>query len=247
MSCWTSHRWTPFAAIVTSVIHIVAMAAATYLLRNNGFHPDPFMLFGFWTMRPRATCFTFIFYLIARLCFGQKGTQNAYLWSLKDHILEDTLLNAFSLPFALWYILHRPDSLDVGECSGDSSYLRFWNSFYVIAAAGGFAVFSLVVMLGHACSSGRKDLQYDPVGYPYMGHMYPDTVSPLSKFWRFVFSVAGLNMLVVFVTSWVIWSTFVINAGTDFCPGSIVGEGVAWGVALFVNALIRPIIGGPNA
>ncbi|OCT48821.1 hypothetical protein CLCR_05134 [Cladophialophora carrionii] len=221
------------------------MLAATYLLRNNGFRPDPFMLFGFWTMRPRASSFTLFFFVIARVCFGQKGNQNSYLWSMKDHVVEDTLLNVFSLPFALWYILHRPDSLAAGLCSDDSSYLRFWDSFYAIAGAGGIAAFLLVVMFGHACSSDRKKIAYDPLAF---ASHYSETMGePLSKFWRFVFLVGGINMIAAFATSWVLWSTFVINAGTDFCPGSVVGEGIAWGVALFLNALIRPIIGGPSS
>src|ERR1700743_3677794 len=86
-SCFPSARWTPFAAIATTIISIIAMAAATYLLRNNGFSPNPFMLFGFWTMRPRATVFTLLYFIIARVCFGQKGNQNTYLWSLKDHVV----------------------------------------------------------------------------------------------------------------------------------------------------------------
>ncbi|OAG40951.1 hypothetical protein AYO21_04793 [Fonsecaea monophora] len=243
-SCFPSARWTPFAGVVTAIISIAAMFAATYLLRNNGFRPNAFMLFGFWTMRPRATVFTLLYFIIARVCFGQKGNQNTYLWSLKDHTVEDTLLNMFSLPFALWYILHRPDNLSAGVCSDNTSYLRFWNSFYAIAGAGAISVLLGVVMLGHACSRSRKeranDIMYNMVGYI-------DADSPLSTFWRFVFTVAGITMVGVFATDWVIWSTFVINAGTDFCPGSVVGEGVAWGVALFANALVRPLIGGPDS
>ncbi|KIX98812.1 uncharacterized protein Z520_05273 [Fonsecaea multimorphosa CBS 102226] len=72
---------------------------------------------------------------------------------------------------------------------------------------------------------GHEDVLYNAVG---SNKLEPS----LSKFWRFVFSVAGLNMVGAFATSWVIWSTFVINAQTDFCPGSVIGEGVAWGVAL---------------
>ncbi|ETI26312.1 hypothetical protein G647_03089 [Cladophialophora carrionii CBS 160.54] len=181
------------------------MLAATYLLRNNGFRPDPFMLFGFWTMRPRASSFTLFFFVIARVCFGQKGNQNSYLWSMKDHVVEDTLLNVFSLPFALWYILHRPDSLAAGLCSDDSSYLRFWDSFYAIAGAGGVAAFLLVVMLGHACSRDRKKIAYDPLAF---ATHYSETMGePLSKFWRFVFLVGGINMIAVFATSWVLWSS----------------------------------------
>ncbi|OAP63608.1 hypothetical protein AYL99_02835 [Fonsecaea erecta] len=243
-NCFSSTRWTPFAGIVTSLISIAAMFAATYLLRNNGFRPNAFMLFGFWTMRPRASVFTLLFFIIARVCFGQKGDENTYLWSLKDHTVEDTLLNIFSLPFALWYILHRPDAYDAGDCSEDDSYLRFWNSFYAIAGAGGISVFLMVVMLGHACARDkRKD--HDDIVYNVVGSNKRE--SSLSKFWRFVFSVAGINMIAVFVTSWVIWSTFILNTGTAFCPGSVVGEGVAWGVALFANALVRPIIGGPSS
>jgi len=66
----------------------------------------------------------------------------------------------------------------------------------------------------------------------------------ISGFWKVVLTLGALNMLVTFATQWVIWSTFIINTGTDFCPGSLVGEGVAWGAAILLNAFLRPIIGG---
>ncbi|EXJ74104.1 uncharacterized protein A1O5_02398 [Cladophialophora psammophila CBS 110553] len=190
--------------------HEAAMFAATYLLRNHGFHPNVFMIFGFWTMRPRATVFTLLFFIISRVCFGQKGNENTYLWSLKDHTVEDTLLNIFSLPFALWDILHRPDSLDAGVYSDDPAYPRLWNSFYAIAGAGAVSAFLGVIMLGHACSSNRRQ---------------------------------GTGEILYSVCR----TAFVINAGTDFCPGSVVGEGIVLGVALFIIALVRPIIGGPDS
>ena len=76
-------------------------------------------------------------------------------------------------------------------------------------------------------------------------------------------------MFVAFTGQWLLWSgiapqilflalqiipsilanvlvAFISNAGTDFCPGSVVGESATWAVALFAIAVTRPLIGGPN-
>ncbi|MCJ1460331.1 hypothetical protein MMC28_010710 [Mycoblastus sanguinarius] len=230
-SCSSSNEWKPWSSIVLTMIHPLAMALATITIRVNGFKPDIFLVFAIWTMRPRMTA-TPIWFLVSNC---SRRTRNPYLWTFKDNIVEETILNIFSLPFAILFIVNRHDSQQ-GWCADSSDYLAFWDAFYIIAAAGVISLALLVCMaLHYCCHSGRK---YVPVPH--------NNMPVLSRFWKWTLIVAGFNMLVAFAGQWLLWGAFITNAGTDFCPGSLVGESATWAVALLTIALGRPLIGGPG-
>ena len=194
------------------------MVAATLLLRNNGFHPDGLALFGFWTMRPRASIAT-LFYFLFAACAAYPTHENPYLWSLKDHVVEDTLLNLLSVPWALYYAVNRPSALSEPVCKSNKAYMIFWDSFYAIAAVGAVSFFVLVVMLVHASSRERRqrarsDYELLETGRRglapgWYGGAVPgaQTVVRVSGWWKFVFFVAGANMIAAFAANWVIWSS----------------------------------------
>jgi len=238
--CLHGNTWTPWTAIMMSVVHIIAMAVSTVALRSNGFYPNAFMVFGLWTMRPRASIATPIWHLLSGCLSSEPHYHHPYLWSFKDDVLQENLLNIFALPFALWYIENRPPGYEEGSCASSAYYVKFWDSFYVIAGAGALSLVLLVLQILHWCTNRHK-ADYKAVHVDKMGRL--DT-QRISGFWKVVLTLGAVNMLVTFATQWVIWSTFIINTGTDFCPGSLIGEGVAWGVAILLNAFLRPIIGG---
>lgn len=248
--CACSTRWTATTGILTSLVSVGAMLLATLLLRQDGFMPSFVMVFAFWTMRPRASIFVILFYA-AGACFSGQTYGNPYLWTLKDHAVEDCLLSTFALPAAIYFILNRPhDLLEENKiCTTDSAYIRFWNSFYVIAGVGCIAVLLLVFMLVHWCTTfTRNAAHYDILATQQRNNRKAGlrhVEAPVSLWWKWMLVIAGVNMVGSFAANWIVWSTFVSSAGTDFCPGNVLNEALAWAAALFVNVLIRPVVGGP--
>ena len=175
------------------MIHPVAMAAATFSIRVNGFKPDIILVFAIWTMRPRVAA-TPIWYMFAKWCSSRNP--NPYLWTFKDHVVEETLLNIFSLPFALLFIVKRHDSQQ-GWCAYSSEYLLFWNAFYVIAGAGVISLILLAYMLFHACTNTTRHYMRLPNGKAGGGG--------LSRFWKWTLTIAGINMMVAFAGQSFLW------------------------------------------
>ena len=193
-----------------------------------------------------------IWYLFSA-CFSKRKT-NPYLWTFKDNIIEESLLNIFSIPFALFFIVNRDDS-ENGDCADDSSYLKFWNAFYIIVAAGVISIFLLAFMALHFFSKILRK-------YSRMDNGQGES---LSSFWKWTLFIGGFNMVVAFAGQWLLWGcmvpstsyappiivlaneylAFISNAGTDFCPGSLAGASLAWALALLLIAFGRPLIGGP--
>ena len=168
------------------------MLAATFAIRVNGFYPNPILVFAVWTMRPRMIAAP-LWYILAS-CFSSRQP-NPYLWTLKDNILEDALLNIFSLPFAILLIVLR-DDIGSGRCSEDSSYLQFWSSFYIIVAAGILSIIILAIMCIHLCTRNWK-AQYAPV----------NSNRQISLFWKWILSLGMLNMVVAFAGQWLLWGS----------------------------------------
>ena len=240
-----------------ALIHPFAMLAATLAIRVNGFYPNIILVFAIWTMRPRLIA-TPIWYIFASCCCSSRRT-NPYLWTFKDNVVEETLLNIFALPFAIWFIIGR-QYVQAGDCASVMDYQLFWNAFYVIAGAGIISLLLLLYMLLHWCFNAARHYTRVYNGKSGGGER-------LSCFWKWTLTIAGLNMFVAFTGQWLLWSgitpilsyrppdilyganvmvAFISNAGTDFCPGSVVGESVTWVAALFAIAVARPLIGGPN-
>lgn len=178
------------------------MAVSTITMRVNGFEPSIFLMFALWTMRPRMVA-TPIWYTLNK-CFRSRrrsGRNNPYLWTYKDNIVEETVLNIFSLPFALFFVVNRHISEEgSGICTEFSSYQKFWDSFYVIAAAGGVSVIMLGVMILHwfkkidrkSGNNRGNDVLYTDVS---------------KQFWSLILFFGGLNILVAFAGQWLLWSS----------------------------------------
>ena len=188
------------------------------LLRNNGFHPNPVALFGFWTMRPRASVATLSYFLFAA-CAAYPVHENPYLWSLKDHVVEDTLLNLLSLPWAVYYVVKRPSQLNDPVCKSNTAYIIFWDSFYAITGVGAVSAIVLVVMLVHAYSKDRRGRAQSHYALAKLSktsgasRWYEDAAHDsqaperVSAWWKFVLFVASTNMVAAFAANWVIWSS----------------------------------------
>ena len=239
------------------------MVISTYTIRLNGFDPVPILVFAVWTIRPRLVI-TPLLWLSFHICGGRKGGNNPYLWTFKDNVVEETLLNIFSLPFALLFIKLRDDTDEYG-CASQPAYQHFWNSFYLMAAVGAISLIILFFMVIHGCCGRNKDEE------------------SLSLFWKLTLFFAGLNMFAGFAGQWLLWGSkyfpfsflgahpslaqlsaspflynldrstnhmtiaFISNAGTDFCPGSLVGEIASWAIGLAAIALGRAFLGGPSS
>ena len=164
------------------------MVISTYTIRVNGFSPDPTLVFAVWTMRPRLviTPLLWIFFNL----FGN-GVENPYLWTFKDNVIEETLLNIFSLPFALFLILARDDTQQDG-CASQPAYQHFWNSFYLMAAVGviSLTILFFMVIQGLRSCAGRTKSE-----------------KPLSRFWKLTLFFAGLNMFAAFAGQWLLWGS----------------------------------------
>lgn len=164
------------------------MVIATFTIRVNGFYPSVFLTFAIWTMRPRMFG-PLLWWTVA--CCVQGTTDNAYLWTFKDSVVEESLLNILSLPFAtLFAIAHR--SVKGGPCTGDVDYQRFWLSFYIVIAAGIISALLVLYMSIHFCTRYLKPRIQRP---------------GLSRFWKLTLTVGGLNMLLAFVGQWLLWSS----------------------------------------
>ena len=193
-SCSCSKQWGPWSSILMAMVHPFAMLLATLSIRANGFYPDIILVFAIWTMRPRMVA-TPIWYLFANCC-SSKHT-NPYLWTFKDNVVEETLLNIFALPFAVWFIIGR-QYVTPGECASVVEYQMFWNAFYVIAGAGVISLLLLTYMLLHWCFNAAR--HYTRVNNGKGGG------ERLSCFWKWTLTIAGLNMFVAFVGQWLLWS-----------------------------------------
>ena len=175
------------------------MAISTITMRVNGFKPSIFLMFALWTMRPRMVA-TPIWYTVNRVGSRRRSSRgNPYLWTYKDNVVEETVLNIFSLPFALFFVATRHISEEgSGICTGFSSYQKFWESFYVIAAAGGVSLITLGVMILHWLKKvNRKERRGIDVLY---------TDAP-DRFWHLILFFGGLNILVAFAGQWLLWSS----------------------------------------
>ena len=193
-SCSCSKQWGPWSPILMATIHPFAMLLATLSIRANGFYPDISLVFAIWTMRPRMVA-TPIWYIFANCC-SSKPT-NPYLWTFKDNVVEETLLNIFALPFAIWFIIGR-QYVTPGECASVIDYQLFWNAFYVIAGAGVISLLLLIYMLLHWCFNAAR--HYTRVNNGKGGG------EKLSCFWKWTLTIAGLNMFVAFTGQWLLWS-----------------------------------------
>ena len=181
-----------------ALIHPFAMLAATLAIRVNGFYPNILLVFAIWTMRPRLIA-TPIWYLFAACCCSKSRHTNAnpYLWTFKDNVVEETLLNIFALPFAIWFIIGR-QYVQAGDCAEVMEYQLFWNAFYVIAGAGVISLFLLIYMLLHWCFNAAR--HYTRVNNGKGGG------ERLSCFWKWTLTIAGMNMFVAFTGQWLLWS-----------------------------------------
>lgn len=193
-SCSCSKQWGPWSSMLMALIHPFAMLAATLSIRANGFYPNISLVFAIWTMRPRLVA-TPIWYLFANCCSSRPT--NPYLWTFKDNVVEETLLNIFALPFAIWYIIGR-QYVQPGECASVMEYQLFWNAFYVIAGAGIISLLLLTFMLFHWCFNAAR--HYTRVNNGKGGG------ERLSCFWKWTLTIGGLNMFVAFTGQWLLWS-----------------------------------------
>ena len=198
--CIRGKDWSAWSSIFLTTLHPVSMIISSITIRVNGFYPSFGLTFAIWTMRPRM--FGPLLCWIMACCF-QRKTENAYLWTLKDSIIEESLLNVFSLPFALFFVIGH-QSADDGTCVGDIHYQRFWSSFYIIIAAGGLSLFLLTHMLLHYCWCLKRSLK-KPAGGPGAPQM-------LSGFWKWILTMGGLNMLVAFAGQWLLWGSKYSNS-----------------------------------
>ena len=188
------------------------MIISSITIRVNGFYPNLGLTFAIWTMRPRMFG-PLLCWLIA--CCFQRKTDNAYLWTLKDSIIEESLLNVFSLPFALFFVIGH-QSVDDGSCVGDIHYQRFWSSFYIIIAAGGLSMFLLAhICLHYCCRCRKRSLRKSAGG--------SEAQQVLSGFWKWILTMGGLNMLIAFAGQWLLWGSKYLNSA----PSSTVVSGWA--------------------
>ena len=167
------------------------MAVSTITIRANGFYPNIFLTFAIWTMRPRMFG-PFLWWIVA--CCFQGTADNAYLWTFKDSVVEESLLNVLSLPFpAFVAIVHH--YIDGDPCAGEIHYQRFWLSFYIIIAAGAVSALLLFIMVLRFCRIrfARGGLNAQRPG--------------LSPFWKWTLTVGGLNMLLAFSGQWLLWGS----------------------------------------
>ena len=179
-----------------ALIHPFAMLASTLAIRVNGFYPNIILVFAIWTMRPRliATPLWYVFASCCRCCTGSRHT-NPYLWTFKDNVVEETLLNIFALPFAAFFIIGR-QYVKAGDCASVMEYQLFWNAFYVIAGAGCISLLLLIFMLLHWWFDAAR--RYTAV--------YNGGGGGLSCFWKWTLTIAGMNMFVAFTGQWLLWS-----------------------------------------
>ena len=206
-----SKKWDAWGSLFLTSLHPAAMVISTITIRINGFEPNIFLTFAMWTMRPRM--FGPLLWWAIAYCV-QRTPDNAYLWTLKDHLVEECLLNSLSLPFAVFFaIAHR--YVPGGDCAEDENYRRFWLSFYIIAAAGTISVVLLIVMILHwtkRCVSrvshirpGRAHGVYQKV--PGTPTIFANQRPKLSSFWKWTLTIGGLNMLVSFAGQWLLWGS----------------------------------------
>ena len=187
-SCSSGQSWAPWSSIALVCIHPFLMVISTYTIRVNGFSPNPTLVFAVWTMRPRLVI-TPLLWAFAHLCGG--GVYNPYSWTFKDNVVEETLLNIFSLPFALLFVFMRDDTLQDG-CASQPAYQHFWNSFYLMAAVGIVSLVILFFMVIQGLRSCRGRTKND---------------ESLSRFWKLTLFFAGLNMFVAFAGQWLLWGS----------------------------------------
>ena len=203
-----SKKWDAWGSLFLTMLHPACMVISTITIRINGFEPNVFLTFAMWTMRPRM--FGPLLWWAIAYCV-QRTSDNAYLWTLKDHVVEETLLNILSLPFALFFaIAHRYVKDD--DCAEDGNYQRFWLSFYIIVAAGAISLVLLIVMILHwskrcisRIGSGKAHGVYQMV--PGTPIIFADRRPKLGSFWKWTLTIGGLNMLVSFAGQWLLWGS----------------------------------------
>ena len=190
-SCTGGQEWRPWSSIFFACIHPLLMVVSTFTIQLNGFSPDWLLIYAIWTMRPRFVITPMLFLL--GWLFDWGNDENPYLWTFKDNVVEETLLNIFSLPFALLFISNRSNAAGQAACQDSAAYTNFWNAFYVIAATGVLSLMLLFMMVIHGCRTchGRGDR--DGKG--------------LSSFWAWALVLGGLNMVVALVGQWVLWGS----------------------------------------
>ena len=187
-TCKRSTEWSAWSSIFLTTLHPASMVIATITIRVHGFYPSVFLTFAIWTMRPRM--FGPLLWWLVACCF-QRTADNAYLWTFKDSVIEESLLNVLSLPFATFLaVAHHFVKGD--PCAGDVQYQRFWLSFYIIIAAGVISAGLLLYMAIHFCTRYSKPRIQQP---------------RLGRFWKLTLTVGGLNMLLAFVGQWLLWGS----------------------------------------
>ena len=164
------------------------MGVSTITMRINGFKSNPILVYGVWTMRPRMIG-ALPWYTVSS-CFT-KGDRNPYLWTLKDNIVEESLLNISTVPSVLLFIIGR-DAVGSGSCAESPHYQIFFDAFYPIIAAGIIAMLLLFFMTIHACSKLIS---------------YKSLANSLSTFWKWTIAIGGLNMVIAFAGQWLLWGS----------------------------------------
>lgn len=110
------------------MLQIVAMVVSAKLSMGNGFKTNFVDLLGLWSMRPRASIATAFLALgvdlsrrIARKSSWSKS-KNAvsYFWTLGDVVLSESILDIFSLAFAVRFIDSKV--VDTAECAASEDF-----------------------------------------------------------------------------------------------------------------------------
>ena len=232
-----SEHWSPWAGILNAVLQIIGMLVAAELSINKARYAADFVtLLGLWTMRPRVA--------LGVMILPSLKQSRSYLYTRADLLVSEGILCILSAVFAVHFI---------NEPAGQTACLppfyslqgvhHVHNVFYVTAITG-------FVGLGVLC----RIVVY------YIQHRKALT----SEGNEWYIAMATLNAIVSFATNWIIWgcmyclseillqriankfTVFVRQAGNTYCPNNIVGTGVAWGVALLLNGIIRPLFGGAD-
>ena len=191
-TCFASKQWGPWSGVISACLQMMAMMISTAVARSNGFGARFGPLLGLWTMRPRIGLATYLFAFVGR----QDGKKQTYQWTLKDIILSESILNIFSIPFAMHFL--RTQATDQYGCrvlDYSPPYISLLKSSFGFTVFAGFA--SLFIL-------GWQIIRYLSHTDPKVDHGWDDDFNSVIETCTF-YGFSGVITLGAFISNWVLW------------------------------------------
>ena len=193
------------------------MVVSAKISMGNGFNANFADLLGLWSMRPRAsiaTAFLALTFDLSRRIYRRREMEDhenaiSYSYTFRDVVLSESILNIFSLAFAVRFINQKV--VDTAECTVSEDFSLGYDAIKYVVFSGVISAVLLASQLVISLVQRSKDHPHC-IGCNEMmrkgnRECYScDAKHPMSsmKIWGFLIC-ATCVMLGSFISNWLLW------------------------------------------